>query len=47
MNISKKDNVKLTIYRDGKLIEKLVNLYDINKNKITKILNFGGATFFK
>ncbi|HJD55884.1 MAG TPA: S1C family serine protease [Rickettsia endosymbiont of Pyrocoelia pectoralis] len=39
--------IKLTIYRDGKKLEQSVDLYNINSNKITKMINFGGATFFE
>lgn len=39
--------IKLTIYRDGKKLEQSVDLYDINSNKISKMINFGGATFFE
>ncbi|WP_041808831.1 S1C family serine protease [Rickettsia canadensis] len=39
--------IKLTIFRDGKKLEQIVDLYDINSNKITKMVNFGGAIFFE
>jgi S1-C subfamily serine protease len=46
MNNSDKDHVSFTIFRDGKLQEKKVELYDVNKKKINTLVNFGGATFF-
>ncbi|AAU03661.1 S1C family serine protease [Rickettsia typhi] len=39
--------IKLTIFRDGKKLEKAVDLYDVNNNKIAKMINFGGAVFFE
>jgi S1-C subfamily serine protease len=41
------DSVKLTIYRNGQLIEQDIKTYEIDKHKISKILSFGGATFFE
>lgn len=39
--------VKLTIMRNGKIIEPDINIYDIEKNKIFEILNFAGGFFFE
>ncbi|WP_085065623.1 S1C family serine protease [Rickettsia peacockii] len=39
--------IKLTIFRDGKKLEQAVDLYDVNNNKIAKMINFGGAVFFE
>ncbi len=39
--------IKLTIFRDGKKLEQSADLYDVNGNKITKMVNFGGAVFFE
>lgn len=36
-----------SIYRDGKFLEKTVKTYDLNKNQVTKILDFAGALFFQ
>tara|TARA_B110000503_G_C7170021_1_gene423837 strand:- start:5547 stop:7004 length:1458 start_codon:yes stop_codon:yes gene_type:complete len=47
MNISKTDNIKLTIIRDGKKLEKEIKLYDLTKNKISKMLDFAGGLFFE
>ncbi len=41
------NNVKLTIYRDGKKIDRTIQLYDINANKVNNIVNFAGALFFE
>lgn len=42
-----KDSVKLTIYRNGEKLDKTIKLYDIEANKIARMLNFAGATFFE
>lgn len=42
-----KDSVKLTIYRNGEKLDKVIKLYDIEANKVSKMLNFAGATFFQ
>lgn len=47
MDNSSEAAVKLTIFRDGKKLDQKINLYDINNNKISKMINFGGATFFE
>ncbi|WP_041405091.1 MULTISPECIES: S1C family serine protease [spotted fever group] len=39
--------IKLTIFREGKKLEQAVDLYDVNNNKIAKMINFGGAVFFE
>ncbi|MES2215284.1 MAG: S1C family serine protease [Pseudomonadota bacterium] len=42
------DNIaKLVIYRDGQKISKEVSLYDVEANKVKKLLHFAGATFFE
>lgn len=41
------DNVKITIYRNGKLLDQTINLYDIESHKIDQMLHFGGAIFFQ
>lgn len=41
------NDLSFTIYRDGEKINFTVELYDVEANKVTKILNFGGATFFE
>lgn len=41
-----KDNVVVSIYRDGVKSEKSIKPYDVNANKIEKIIQFGGANFF-
>ena len=41
-----KDELVLTIYRDGVKIKKSIKPYDANAYKIEKILQFGGASFF-
>lgn len=47
MDTAAGDSVVLTIYRKGEKIIQEAKLYDINKNKITKLVQFGGAIFFK
>ena len=41
------ESVKLTIYRDGQMIEENIKTYDVESNKISKLLHFGGAIFFE
>lgn len=41
-----KDELVLTIYRDGVKMKKSIKPYDVNAHKIEKILQFGGANFF-
>jgi S1-C subfamily serine protease len=38
--------IKLTIYRDGEKIDQMLQVYDINSNKINNMINFAGALFF-
>lgn len=47
MDNSKDANIKLTIFRNGKKLDQQVSLYDVNNNKISKMINFGGAVFFE
>ncbi|WP_395476596.1 S1C family serine protease [Rickettsia endosymbiont of Pantilius tunicatus] len=47
MDNSKNAVTKLTIFRDGKKLEQTVNLYNVNNNKISRMINFGGAIFFE
>ena len=44
---SAKDTITLTIFRDGKKLDKEVKLYDLEETKIRKILDFAGAIFFE
>lgn len=39
--------VTLTIYRNGEKLEKEVNVYDLNANKVSKMFDFAGALFFE
>jgi len=41
------NSAKLTIYRDGQRIETTVKLYDVNKYKVSQMLDFAGAIFFE
>lgn len=47
LNLAKKDKVTLTIIRNGKKINKEVALYDIEKNKVSKMIDFAGGLFFE
>ena len=47
MDNSKNAVTKLVIFRDGKKLEQTVNLYNVNNNKISRMVNFGGAIFFE
>lgn len=47
MDNSKNAVTKLVIFRDGKKLEQTVNLYNVNNNKISRMVNFGGAIFLK
>lgn len=47
MNRSKDDAVKLVVIRNGKQKEVIVKLYDINANKVEKLVSFGGAYLYK
>lgn len=44
---STSDKVKLTIIRNGKKLEQEVKLYDLEANKILKMLDFAGGLFFE
>lgn len=41
------DVVKITIYRNGSLLDKNIKLYNIESHKIDTMLHFGGAIFFQ
>lgn len=47
MNSAKSDSIKISIIRDGKEIEQEIKLYDLERNKITTILDFAGGLFFE
>jgi hypothetical protein len=47
MNRSGDDKIELAIYRNGILVNKILPLYDINQNKVEKMLDFGGSLFFE
>ena len=47
MDSSDKDNVTLTVFRNGEIIKIDIGLYNINNNKIERMVYFGGATFFE
>lgn len=48
INKSKKGSINFTVYREGKLINVDVPIYDANKaNDISKMVLFGGETFFE
>lgn len=47
MNNAKSDKISLTIIRNGKKINKDVKLYDIEKNKVSRMLDFAGGLFFE
>ncbi|MBP7189976.1 MAG: serine protease [Rickettsiaceae bacterium] len=40
-------SIKITFYRDGKKMEAEIAVYSIEQNKVAKMLNFAGATFFE
>lgn len=40
-------DLNLTIYRDGNKMNFSIKTYDVEANKVKKMLNFGGATFFE
>lgn len=42
-----KESVKLTIYRNGEKLDKVVKVYDVEANKVSRMLNFAGATFIE
>lgn len=39
--------ISLTIYRNGKKLEKEIATYDLNKQKVTEMFDFAGALFFE
>lgn len=41
------DAISLTIFRNGEKLEKEVKLYDLEENKIDRMLDFAGALFFE
>ncbi len=47
MNNNQSNKINLTIFRDGAKISTDISLYDINQNKIKKMVEFGGAIFFE
>lgn len=47
MSNSKSDKIKVTIIRDGKQQEKEIKLYDLEKTKIDRIVDFAGGLFFE
>lgn len=48
MALSRATNkIKITVIRDGKKIDKELIPYDLEKNKISKILDFAGGLFFE
>jgi S1-C subfamily serine protease len=47
MNDSPTNKVTLSVYRLGKLLEIEVPLYNLQENKIKKMIIFGGATFYE
>jgi S1-C subfamily serine protease len=47
MNSAKSNKIALTIIRNGKKIVKNINIYDIEKNKISRMLDFAGGLFFE
>ena len=42
-----KDSITLTIFRNGQKLDKEIKLYDLEKTKIFKMLDFAGAIFFE
>ncbi len=42
-----KESVKLTIYRNGEKLDKVLQVYNIEAHKVARMLNFAGATFFE
>ncbi len=47
MDNSKNAVTKLIIFRYGKKLEQTVNLYNINNNKISRMVNFSSAILFE
>jgi C-terminal processing protease CtpA/Prc len=42
-----KESVKLTIYRNGEKLDKVLQVYNIEAHKVARMLNFAGATFLR
>jgi S1-C subfamily serine protease len=42
-----KDTITLTIFRNGQKLDKEIKLYDLEKTKVFKMLDFAGAIFFE
>ncbi|MCP5369938.1 MAG: serine protease [Rickettsiaceae bacterium] len=47
MNNCKEPNIKLTLIRNGKILEQEIALYSIEDHAITRMLDFAGALFFE
>ncbi len=47
MNNAKSNKISLTIIRDGQKLTKNIKLYDIEKNKVSRMLDFAGGLFFE
>ena len=47
MNHENKQSLILTIFRNGMFRDVIVPLYNLENHKITKLVEFGGATFFE
>lgn len=47
MNNVQSNKISLTIIREGKKLNKVIKLYDIEKNKVSKMLDFAGGLFFE
>jgi S1-C subfamily serine protease len=47
MNEATEGKIKLTVIRNGKKLEKEVKIYDLEKNKISQMLDFAGGIFFE
>ncbi|WP_085783803.1 trypsin-like peptidase domain-containing protein [Candidatus Nucleicultrix amoebiphila] len=47
LNDLSKDKVKLSVYREGKLLDVEVGLYDLFKTRIKRMVSFGGAVFYE
>ncbi|TSJ80978.1 MAG: S1C family serine protease [Candidatus Cardinium sp.] len=47
MNKSSKDQLVLTIFRNGSFYDITLPYYNLNSHRITKMVQFGGTTFFE
>lgn len=47
MSEKNKSEVKIKFYRNGKLLEETIKLYDLEKTKISHMYNFAGGIFLK